>query len=98
MLASLQQLTVAFENERRKASVRSLDMSFNELADMYRTGELHITPEYQRTFRWSGAKQSQFIESIILEMPIPPIYAVEVAEGKWELIDGLQRTCTSNRN
>ncbi|HEY1748740.1 MAG TPA: DUF262 domain-containing protein [Xanthobacteraceae bacterium] len=87
-------LTDAVERERKQAGVRSLDLSFNELADMYRTGELHITPEYQRTFRWSGAKQSQFVESVVLEMPIPPIYAVEVGEGKWELIDGLQRLST----
>lgn len=93
-LATHSQLSEAVERERRRATVRSLDMSFNELADMYRTGELHITPSYQRTFRWSAAKQSQFVESMILEMPVPPIYAVEIREGKWELIDGLQRLST----
>lgn len=87
-------LVEAVERERKRASVRSLDISFNELADMYKTGELHITPDYQRTFRWSQEKQSQFIESVVLEMPIPPIYAVEVGEAKWELIDGLQRLST----
>jgi hypothetical protein len=91
---SKDELTKAVEVERKAAAVRSLDMSFNELADMYSTQELHITPEYQRTFRWSSVKQSQFIESVILEMPIPPIYTVEVGEGKWELIDGLQRLST----
>src|SRR4051794_21930926 len=87
-------LIEAVERERKRANVRSLDISFNELADMYKTGELHITPDYQRTFRWSQEKQSQFIESVVLEMPIPPIYAVEVGEAKWELIDGLQRLST----
>ena len=61
---------------------------------MYRTGEIHIAPDYQRLFRWEAAKQSQFIESIIVEMPIPLIYMVEVKEDKWELIDGLQRLST----
>jgi hypothetical protein len=87
-------LSLAVDRERKNASVRSLDLSLNELADMHKTGELHITPEYQRTFRWTLVKQSQFIESIILEMPLPPIYAVEVGEAKWELIDGLQRLST----
>jgi hypothetical protein len=87
-------LIEAVERERKRANVRSLDISFNELADMYETSELQITPEYQRTFRWSSEKQSQFIESIILEMPVPPIYAVEVGEARWELIDGLQRLST----
>ncbi|MEQ1903386.1 MAG: DUF262 domain-containing protein [Pirellulaceae bacterium] len=84
----------AVERERKRASVRALDLSFNELADMYCEGELEIRPEYQRTFRWSEEKSSRFIESIVLEMPIPPIYTIEVREGHWELIDGLQRLST----
>lgn len=43
---------------------------------MYRDGEFEISPAYQRLFRWSEEKQSQFIESLILEMPIPPIYVI----------------------
>lgn len=70
---------------------RTLDLSFNELLDMYQNDELEISPEYQRLFRWSEEKQSRFIESLILEMPIPPIYVIEVEEGIYELIDGLQR-------
>lgn len=93
-LASHDEISRAVAQERKLASVRSLDLSFNELADMYKTGEIHITPAYQRLFRWSAAKQSQFIESVILEMPVPPIYVVEVGEAKWELIDGLQRLST----
>ncbi|MFT3772882.1 MAG: DUF262 domain-containing protein [Minicystis sp.] len=68
-----------------------IDFSFNELYDMYRSDELEINPAYQRLFRWGIAKQSQFIESLILELPIPPIYVVEEEGGKYELIDGLQR-------
>ena len=91
---SQDELSDAVARERKNASVRSLDLSLNELADMYCTGELRITPEYQRSFRWTEVKQSQFIESIILEMPLPPIFVVEVGEAKWELIDGLQRLST----
>jgi uncharacterized protein with ParB-like and HNH nuclease domain len=56
--------------------------------------QLAISPSYQRTFEWSVKKQSRFIESLILNMPIPPIYIVEDEEGKWELLDGLQRIST----
>ncbi len=72
----------------------SLDLSFNEILDMYREGEFEISPEYQRLFRWSIEKESQFIESLILEMPIPPIYVIEKEESVYELIDGLQRIST----
>ncbi len=84
----------AVERERKRAGVRVLDLSFNELADMYDTGELEIKPEYQRTFRWSDEKCSRFIESIVLEMPVPPIYTIEIGQGRWQLIDGLQRLST----
>jgi hypothetical protein len=87
-------LVRAVEDERKQAAVRSLDMSLNELRDMHKSGELVIQPDYQRLFRWDEVKQSQFIESLILELPVPPIYAVELEEGKWELIDGLQRLST----
>ena len=74
-----------------KVRTKSLDVSFNELYDMYSSSELIIDPEYQRLFRWSDEKQSQFIESLILEMPTPPIFVIEKKEGVYELIDGLQR-------
>lgn len=52
---------------------RSLDVSFNELYDMYQNKELIISPDYQRMFRWEPEKQSRFIESLILEMPFANI-------------------------
>ena len=70
---------------------KSLDISFNELYDMYENEELIIAPDYQRLFRWEVEKQSRFIESLILEMPVPPIFVIETDDGIYELIDGLQR-------
>ncbi len=74
-----------------KIRTKSLDISFNELYDMYQTKELTISPDYQRLFRWGEEKQSRFVESLILEMPVPPIFVIEIEDGVYELIDGLQR-------
>jgi hypothetical protein len=74
-----------------RVRTRAVDVSFNELFDMYKSKELIINPDFQRLFRWSEGKQSQFVESLILELPIPPIYVIEVDDGVYELIDGLQR-------
>ncbi len=93
--ASADMLIISAVDERRKrAGTKALDISLNELADMYSSEELIIRPEYQRLFRWSKEKQSQLIETLLLEMPIPPIFVIELEEGKWELIDGLQRLST----
>lgn len=79
------------DNQIIQIRTKSLDVSFNELYDMYRDGELAIAPDYQRLFRWDEEKQSRFIESLILEMPVPPIFVIETEDGVYELIDGLQR-------
>lgn len=74
-----------------KIRTKSLDVSFNELYDMYQNKELRISPDYQRLFRWGEEKQSRFVESLILEMPVPPIFVIETEDGVYDLIDGLQR-------
>jgi len=58
---------------------------------MIENKELNIQPDFQRLFQWSEGARSRFIESLLLEMPIPPIYVVEDEENKYLLIDGLQR-------
>ena len=85
------ELITAVDSQIEKIRSRTLDLSFNELLDMHKNSELIIDPEYQRLFRWSEGNQSRFIESLLLEMPIPPIYVIELSEGTYELIDGLQR-------
>ncbi|WP_053117151.1 DUF262 domain-containing protein [Pseudomonas sp. P1.31] len=84
-------LILALESKVEKVHTQSLDLSFNELLDMSKDGELDINPDYQRLFRWSQGAQSRFIESLLLEMPVPPLYVVEDDNGKYQLIDGLQR-------
>jgi hypothetical protein len=74
-----------------RATTQALDISFNELLDMYKNKELNITPDFQRLFRWSPAQRSRFMESLLLEMPVPPIFMIEEEEGRYVLIDGLQR-------
>ena len=67
--------------------------SFGELIDMFENGEI-IKPEMQREFVWDSLKCSRLIESIILGLPIPPLFLLEVDNNKYELIDGLQRLTT----
>ncbi len=89
--ASGAELIKSIDQKIEKIRSRPLDLSFNELLDMHKNKELIIDPEYQRLFRWSEGKQSRFIETLLLEMPIPPIYVIEIEDSIYELIDGLQR-------
>nr|VFJ69282.1 MAG: Uncharacterized conserved protein, contains ParB-like and HNH nuclease domains [Candidatus Kentron sp. FW] len=79
---------------RNSLSSDRLDMSFGELISMYTNNELVIDPEFQRLFRWDKHQQTRFIESLLLGIPIPSIFIAEDNEGRWELVDGLQRMST----
>lgn len=87
-------LEKAVSDERKRLSSDRLDISFGELINLYKNGELIIRPEYQRLFRWSEAQKTALIESILLSIPIPPIFVAEDKNGVWELVDGLQRIST----
>jgi Protein of unknown function DUF262 len=87
-------LELAVLDERKRLSSDRLDISFGELINLYKNEELVIRPEYQRLFRWSEAQKTALIESILLSIPIPPIFVSEDKDGVWELVDGLQRVST----
>ncbi|MBK8283512.1 MAG: DUF262 domain-containing protein [Ahniella sp.] len=69
--------------KRNSLKTDRLDMSFGELMSMFEDGDLFITPEYQRVFRWQLFQQTRFIESVLLGIPIPPIFVAEDGTGKW---------------
>lgn len=82
------------EEKRNSLSTDRLDMSYGEIISMYQNDDLIINPEFQRFFRWNNYQKTRFIESILLGIPTPPIFVAEDKDGKWELVDGLQRLST----
>jgi len=57
-------------------------------------GKVKMDPEFQRNFVWKNKQKSQFIESLIINIPLPPIYVSQDNEGNFVIVDGLQRTHT----
>ena len=64
------------------------------MISLYENKEIDIHPDFQRFFRWSDYQKSTFIESILLGIPIPPIFVSQRDDGIWDVIDGLQRLST----
>lgn len=60
-------------------------------------GKITIQPDFQRNQVWTPTQKSRFIESIILNFPLPPIYLNETKEANYIVIDGLQRTTALNQ-
>lgn len=79
---------------RNSLSADRLDMSFGELMNMFSNNELVIDPEFQRYFRWDTYQRTRFIESLLLGVPVPSLFMAEDDQGKWEIVDGLQRIST----
>lgn len=53
-----------------------------------------FVPDYQREFVWDDLRQSRFIESLIMGLPIPYIFLAENSDGRYEIVDGSQRIRT----
>lgn len=81
--------------QRRKVDFDTYDITVDELVRRVRLGRIEIAPAYQRQFRWDAQRQSRLIESMLLGIPVPPLFMatnVEADAGtSWEVVDGLQR-------
>ena len=67
--------------------------SFGELIDMYENEEIKV-PDMQRPFVWDSFRSSRLIESIVMGLPIPPLFLLETDNNAYEVIDGYQRLTT----
>ena len=52
---------------------------------------INLRPEYQRRLVWDRKKKSLFIESLLMNVPIPPVFLYEVDLNRYEVMDGQQR-------
>jgi len=78
-------------------NINIIPRTIAQLVDMLEYNEI-LVPKFQRMPNlWDTKKKSRFIESLMLNLPIPLFYFDEGEEkGKkiWRVIDGLQRMST----
>lgn len=55
---------------------------------------INLRPEYQRRLRWTNAQKSKLIESLLLNIPVPPVFFYEADAARYEVMDGQQRLNT----
>lgn len=86
------------ENKKEPYDIAAIDI-VNDKYDIYslyrkynkEDKELELSPDYQRNFVWNSKQKSRLIESILIKIPLPIFYIDARDEGKWVVIDGLQR-------
>lgn len=91
--AAVQRLQLS--EQRRKVDFDSYDITVDELVRRVAKKRIEIAPAYQRQFRWDEERQSRLVESLMLGIPVPPLFMatnVDPERGTtWEVVDGLQR-------
>lgn len=69
----------------------------NLLLSRLRTNRLDLEPDFQRKSGiWNHERKSRLIESVLLKIPLPTMYAAESRSGDdhWVVVDGVQRIST----
>lgn len=94
MIIKDDELRTELKLKRGEINTSQLTMSVGELINLYRDNEIELEPAFQRLFRWSETQETNFIESMLLGYPIPPIFVIQRDDGIWDVIDGVQRLST----
>lgn len=83
-----------YQSKDRRLVTQPYDMSVNTVVEQIKNGDIILGPEYQREYRWDRIKASRFIESLLLNIPIPTIFLAEEEDINYSVIDGQQRLTT----
>ena len=79
-------------NQRLRVVYQTASYFVPQIVDLISSADkIRLRPEYQRRIRWSSAKKGALIESMLLNIPIPPIYLYENDVARYEVMDGQQR-------
>ena len=79
-----------YREQMRQIISQKIELPISTLPEMI-DKQINLSPEFQRRDRWSVEKQSRFIESIIMNVPIPPVFLGEDDYGNYVVLDGRQR-------
>jgi 5-methylcytosine-specific restriction endonuclease McrA len=82
--------------DARPVSSQPNDWNISVLREKYERGLVDLQPHYQREYVWELKPElpARLIESLLLEIPVPPIYFGKMPGGRLEVIDGQQRLTT----
>ena len=79
-------LLTEIQKNREEVVTDSYTVSWREIINLYKAGDIKISPEYQRLFRWDLERQTQFIESLLLNIPVPTLFFYIDEEGRQEAV------------
>lgn len=93
-------------DKRKRVDYTTLEYPIEVIVQKYLDGKAEdenefFIPDYQGEMAWDEDRQSKFIESVVLGLPIPYIFVADISESedlaRLEIIDGTQRIRTLTR-
>lgn len=79
-----------YAKQMRQIHPQKIELPISTLRAMVED-QIRLNPDFQRRDRWDTRKQSRFIESIIMNVPVPPVFLGEDKYGMYVVLDGRQR-------
>lgn len=71
--------------------------SIEQINQMINDGDIDLSPDFQRGFVWTDiTRKSRLIESLLLRIPIPVFYFSQDEQGRFQVVDGVQRLTVIN--
>lgn len=80
-----------FNYNIRDVYVENRYFSIKQLEFLMEEGDIELSPDFQRNFVWNPDRQSLLIESILMGLPLPPLYLSQYDDGSLTVVDGQQR-------
>jgi len=78
--------------------VATRSMTIDLLLSRIAARAIDLEPDFQRRRGiWTERQQSRLIESLLLRIPLPTLYAAEDENENWAIVDGIQRLTTITR-
>jgi len=91
-ISTNKQIEERYESGTLRLSQEKNDFLLPQVLEFVRQNKwINIHPEYQRRLVWDRAKRSAFIESLLMNIPIPQIFLLEWEYSRYEVMDGQQR-------
>lgn len=87
---SLAAIERKYQDQMRQIFPTKIDLPLLTLVSQI-DAQIDLRPDFQRRDRWTTVKRSKFIESIIMNVPVPPVFLGEEQYGKYVVLDGRQR-------
>ncbi len=79
----------------KKVDIQVTQSIMDAIIKRLRNGDIDLSPDFQRSKDlWKKTTQARFIESLLINLPIPAFYFDATNEDSWQIVDGLQRLST----